>query len=89
MVSGVFIDLHFPYAQFPCKNLTGDILYPLVWEVVQCRESCRFKVLATICHHAWQPQIFTKTVNPYSNDTNHHLYFMIDVPHLMKIARNC
>ena len=26
MVTGDFIDLHFPYAQFLCKNLTSDLL---------------------------------------------------------------
>jgi len=45
----VFIDLHFPYTQFPYKNLAGDLLYPLVWEVVWDLESCGFKVFATIC----------------------------------------
>jgi len=44
-----FIDLEFPYAQFPCKNLTGDELYPIVWEAIQWLELCGFKVLATIC----------------------------------------
>ena len=101
MVRGIFIDLHFPYAQFPCKNLTGDLLYPLVWEAVQRLESCGFKVLATICdgassnrhfihmHGNYKSSLVYKTVNPYSNDTNCDLYFMIDVPHLMKTARNC
>ena len=101
MVRGIFIDLHFPYAQFPCKNLTGDLLYPLVWEAVQRLESCGFKVLATICdgassnrhfihmHGNYKSSLVYKTVNPYSNDTNRDLYFMIDVPHLMKTARNC
>ena len=101
MVRGIFIDLHFPYTQFPCKNLTGDLLYPLVWEAVQRLESCGFKVLATICdgassnrhfihmHGNYKSSLVYKTVNPYSNDTNRDLYFMIDVPHLMKTARNC
>ena len=52
MVRGAFIDLEFPYAQFSCKNLTGDELYPIVWEAIQRLELCGFKVLATICDGA-------------------------------------
>ena len=36
--SVIFSTLHFPYAQFPCKNPTGDQIYPLVCrEAVECR----------------------------------------------------
>ena len=98
MVRGIFINLHFPYAQFPCKNLTGDELYPLVWEAIQRLELCGFKVLATICdgaannrrfihmHGTPKSSLVYKTKNPYSMEKG---YFMIDVPHLMKTARNC
>ena len=101
MVRGIFINLHFPYVQFPCKNLTGDQLYPLVWEAVQRLELCGFKVLATICDGAANNRRFIhmhgnpksslvyKTRNLYSVEKDRYLYFMIDVPHLMKTARNC
>ena len=94
MVREVFVDLHFPYAQFPCKNLSGDLLYPLVWEAVRHLESCGFKVLATICdgtssklhfihmHGDHKSSLVYKTIKPYSNDVNRHLYFIIDFPHI-------
>ena len=96
MVRGIFITLHFPYAQFPCKNLTGDQIYPLVWEAVQRLELCGFKVLATICdgaannrrfihmHRTPKSSLVYKTKNPYSLEKDRYLYFMLDVPHLMK-----
>ena len=101
MVRGIFITLHFPYAQFPCKNLTGDQIYPLVWEAVQRLELCGFKVLATICdgaannrrfihmHGTPKSSLVYKTKNLYSLEKDRYLYFMIDVPHLMKTTRNC
>ena len=46
MVRGLFSGLRFPYAQFPCSSLSGDQLYPLVWECVEHLEMIGFKVLA-------------------------------------------
>ena len=30
MVRGLFLKLEFPYAQFPCSSLSGEVMYPLV-----------------------------------------------------------
>ena len=38
--------LCFPYAQFLCSSLSGDQLYPLVWDCVSHLEMIGFKVLA-------------------------------------------
>ena len=36
MVRGLFTDINFPYAQFPCSSLNAStILYPIVWDVVR------------------------------------------------------
>ena len=45
MVSGLFSGLCSPYAQFPCTSLSGDQLYPLVWECPRHLEMIGFKVL--------------------------------------------
>ena len=94
MVRGVFIDLEFPYAQFTCKSLTGDELYPIVWEAIQQLELCGFKVLAKICdgaannrrfihmHDTPQSSLVYKTINHFSLEKNRSLYFMVDVPQL-------
>ena len=44
MVRGLFTSLHFPYAQFPCASITGDLLFDPFWEAVYRLERCGFKV---------------------------------------------
>lgn len=44
MVRGLFNKLQFPYAQFPCVDLTGDLLYEPFWEAIGRLENCGFKV---------------------------------------------
>ena len=44
-VRGFFTKLQFPYAQFPCANLSGDQLYDPFWEAVRRVETCGFKVI--------------------------------------------
>ena len=44
MVKGLFSQLQFPYVQFPCKNLSGDLLYDPFWEAVSRVERCGLKV---------------------------------------------
>lgn len=34
MVRGLFTPLRFPYAQFPCASVTGDLLYHPFWQAV-------------------------------------------------------
>ena len=36
MVRGLFSKLQFPYAQFPCADLSGEMLYEPFWEAVVC-----------------------------------------------------
>ena len=44
MVRGLFSKLQFAYAQFPCADLSGDLLYEPFWEAVGRLETCGFKV---------------------------------------------
>ena len=44
MVRGLFSKLHFAYAQFPCADLSGDLLYEPFWEAVGRLEICGLKV---------------------------------------------
>ena len=46
MVRGLFIPLNFPYAQFATRNLSADLIFPLVWEAVQKLEAAGFNVVA-------------------------------------------
>ena len=45
MVHGFFSRVRFPYAQFPCSAVTGDLLYNPFWEAVFRLERMEFKVL--------------------------------------------
>lgn len=100
MVRGIFSDLEFPYAQFPTNGATADVLFPIVWDGVKNLEECGFKVMVIACDgassnrkfvkmHARKPGEFVyKTPNPYSDDQR-EIFFMFDVPHLIKTTRNC
>ena len=45
MVRGLFNSLQFPYAQFPCSELTGELLYESFWDAVLRIENVGLKVL--------------------------------------------
>lgn len=50
MVRGLFNKLQFPYAQFPCADLSGDQLYEPFWEAVRRLENCGLKVSTASCY---------------------------------------
>ena len=50
MVRGLFSRLEFPYAQFPCADLSGELLYEPFWEAVCRLETCGFKVWTFIAY---------------------------------------
>ena len=60
MVRGLCSNLEYPYAQFSNQGATADILFPMVWEVVQCLESSGFKVIAFTCDGGSTSQKFHK-----------------------------
>ena len=99
MVRGLFIDLEFPYAQYPTSDLTADCLFPLVWEVIRNLEAAGFKVISLTAdkgscnpkfyrlHHKIQKDVMYKVPNPYTNEKR-DIFFISDVPHLIKTVRN-
>ncbi len=46
MVRGLFSSLQFPYAQFPCAKLSGELMYDIFWEAVERLERYRHTILA-------------------------------------------
>lgn len=102
MVRGLFTSCKFPYAHFPTDSLTGDQMFPIVWEAIERLERIGFKVVAItadgaspnrkIFHmHSKTPgsdDLCYKSPNPYTSE-NRSIYFFSDVPHLMKTTRNC
>jgi len=102
MVRGLFMSLKFPYAQYPTADLTADNLFPLAWDVVRHLEATGFKVVSlTADKGSCNPKFFRlhrqagaaisdvvyKVPNPYSSD-GRNIYFISDVPHLIKTVRN-
>ena len=101
LVRGLFTNLSFLYAQFPCTALSGEHMYNPVWEAVSCLELCGFKVLALTCDglaanrrlfcqlnpDPGADEVVHKVLNPYAEDGT-DLYFIADPPHLIKTVRN-
>ena len=46
MVKGLFTPLKFPYVQFPCVNISGDMLFDPFWKAVYRLERMGLKVSA-------------------------------------------
>ena len=46
MVRGLFFKLNYPYAQFACDSLGGDLLFDPIWEAISRLEQLGFRVLA-------------------------------------------
>lgn len=98
MVRPVFQpSLCFTIAMYPSSNITGDKLYPIVWEVIESLEMNLLPVISVTSDGASSNRRFYKlcldggashkTRNPF--DPNRHVYFFCDAPHLLKTARNC
>ena len=101
MVRGIFIRLNFPLAHFPTKNLNCTQLYPIIWECIQRLEGAGFKVLTITADGASPNRKFFKmhgkegdckysykTDNPFTTEKR-SIFFISDVPHLIKTTRNC
>ena len=99
MVRGLCSRLKFPYIQFPCNKVTGDVLFQPFWEAVRRIEFLGLKVVATTADGASTNRHFFRlhdlssntmphmTENPYASEER-HIYFFSDVPHLLKTVRN-
>lgn len=91
----------FPVAQYPTSSLSGEKLYPIVWDTIEIMELNEFQVFYVTCDGlSANRKLFRisqdvddtlsfpyKTKNPYSPER--YLYFFCDAPHLLKTARNC
>ena len=87
----------FPVAMYPSVALSGEKLYPLVFEVIETLELHGFPIVSItsdgnspnrkfyrICGLDTTPAY--KTPNPYAK--NRDIYFFCDPPHLLKTTRN-
>ena len=60
MIRGLFSNISFPYAQFPCTELSGYHLYNIFWEAVGRLKLCGFRVMGLIVTACLQIDAFSK-----------------------------
>ena len=99
MVRGLFAKLNFPYAQFSCSKLSGDLLVDPVWEAISRLERQGIRVLSLTCDGAstnrrlWKIHSeggeIHKVNNIFAPEAVRPLFFISDPPHLLKTIRNC
>ncbi|XP_033107351.1 uncharacterized protein LOC117109202 [Anneissia japonica] len=99
MLRGIFCDLHSPVGYYATATATSDQLFTMIWEAIEFVEIAGFQVRALVSDGASPNRKFyrihsdpaTKTTT-YSTlhhlDPSRTLYFICDVPHLIKTARN-
>ena len=99
MIRGLFSSLEFPYAQFPVASASGEVIFPIVWHCIEHLEMIGFKVLAVVCdgaspnrkffkmHGTCSDKLTYKVKNIYA-DGDRPIFFISDVPHLLKTTRN-
>lgn len=101
MVRGAANSLKYPYACFATAGVSGAYLYPILWKAIRDIELlCGLRVLFITCDGASPNRKFFRynqvpgedlvywCWNRYSYPMR-KLYFVCDVPHLLKTARNC
>ena len=86
MVRGLFFKFDFPLAHFATEGVTGDQLYPIVWEGIRIIESTGLKVIAVTADGASPNRKFFhmhgdgtvyKTRNLYASDERDVYFFSI------------
>ena len=91
---------YFPVAMYPSACLSGEKLYPVVFEVVEALELHGFPIISItsdgnspnrkfyrMCSLDTPPPTY-KTPNPYAMAKSRDIYFFCDPPHLLKTTRN-
>ena len=99
MMRSVYGRLCFPLSAFATKSITADYLYPIMWQTVSIVQTqLGLRVLFFTCdgaspnrrffhlHRVGNEECLFRTVNP--NYRNRQIYFISDVPHLIKTLRN-
>ncbi|CAH1263937.1 THAP9 [Branchiostoma lanceolatum] len=98
MVRGIFTNLEFVFGYYPCLGFSSDQLYPAIWDGTAILEDMGFHVRAFVSDGASPNRRFYKihgdddaqlvywTTN--NHRPGHKIYFISDVPHLVKTTRN-
>ena len=87
MVRGLFSKLKFPYVQFSCATLSGDLLMDPVWEAISRLEQQGLRVLVLTCEgasmnrqmwklHGQGSEMIFKVNNIFATEAVRPLYFI-------------
>ena len=99
MVRGLLHRLDYPYVQFACGKMSGDLIFDPIWEAVARLERIGFFVLGLCCDGAsanrklWKlhndsNELMYRVPNVFAAEGERFLYFISDPPHLLKTVRN-
>lgn len=102
MARGLCSGLNTPIAYFPSRNANSSELYTIMWEAVETLEAMGFHVRAFVSDGASANRKFYKLCASDIKDSpspypyycmnkvrpNSRIYFICDVPHLIKTTRN-
>ena len=101
MVRGICSHVNIPFLWYPCKTFTSLQLTKIIWDATQCLEDLDLKVRAWVCDGATTNRTFfgfhNKLGLQYNGvtyctlnrcDNSRYIYFICDVPHLLKTVRN-
>lgn len=89
--------LSFPIAMYPSSCITGEKLFPVVWEVIETLDINFLPVIAITSDGASPNRCFYKLCKDREIDykarnqfsTDRYIYFFCDPPHLLRTAHNC
>ena len=95
MVKGLLHNFNYPYAQFACGSMSGDLIFDPIWEAIARLERIGFFVLALCCDgassnckffklHSKGTELIYRVPNVFAAETKRFLYFISDPPHLIK-----
>ncbi|XP_066910451.1 uncharacterized protein [Clytia hemisphaerica] len=102
MVRAINFHLNYPVAYFAGAGVKGYELYHIIWEAIRILEFLDFKVWFVVSDGASPNRKFYNyhkrseniidgvvysTINKF--DPSRRIYFICDVPHLIKTTRNC
>ncbi|XP_078610651.1 uncharacterized protein LOC144881434 isoform X2 [Branchiostoma floridae x Branchiostoma japonicum] len=102
MVRGVCSNLEFVFAYYPCQGFSSSQLFPAVWKATGILEGLGFYVRTFVCdgatpnrrfykihgHHGDNAPVVYWAWNKCGLKRQRKVYFICDVPHLIKTTRN-
>ena len=99
MVKGLLHKFDYPYVQFTCEKLTGDLMVDPMWEAIARLERIGFAVLALCCDgaspnrrlwklHSDSNELVYRIPTIYASEGERFLYLISDPPHLIKTIPN-